>query len=323
METFLNTELWRLGGKVITPTAVMVAVGVVIAAAMLSSLARSAFSRLSRKASVTAIGPLYIAGRIAGYLILFAGLIIAATTLGVNLNSLSLFAGAIGIGLGLGLQDIVKDFVSGIVLLVDRSIEVGDFIELEDGTAGEVVSVGPRATTLVTNDRVDIMMPNSVLLGGRLTNWTRNKTSRRVRVPFSVAYGTDKELVREAALEAARKVPATLPDSEDRKTQVWLVGFGSSSLNFELVVWPTLEAIKRRGSMMAAYAWALEDALRKYQIEIPFPQHDLRIRTLFGEEGRNGLDAFHNRRVRTVTAPHQPEVIGVNDAAQGLENDKG
>jgi small-conductance mechanosensitive channel len=113
-------------------------------------------------------------------------------------------------------------------------------------------------------------------------------------VPFSVAYGSDKELVKKAALEAANAVSFTQEDGERLRTQVWLTGFGDSALEFELVVWPTLQAVKRPGSMMAAYRWALDDALHRYGLEIPFPQRDIRVRSLFGKEAEAALEAMHH-----------------------------
>ncbi|MFC0589545.1 mechanosensitive ion channel family protein [Novosphingobium aquiterrae] len=192
-------------------------------------------------------------------------------------------------------------------------------LQLDDGTAGSVAAIGPRATTLRTTDHVDVVVPNANLLGAKLTNWTRDRASRRVRVPFTVAYGTDKEIVKQAALEAARSVPFTLPDEGDRKSQVWLTGFGDSALEFALIVWPSLDAVKRPGSMMAAYYWALDDALRKNGVEIPFPQHDLRIRGLFGREGDAAIDAVSGRNsdVPPNSSTHVP-AKSANDAADDI-----
>jgi len=253
------------------------------------------------------------------YVIVFVGILAAASALGVDFTSLSLFAGALGVGIGLGVQDIVKDFIAGLVLLFDRSIEVGDFIELEDGVAGEIKSVGARATMILTNDNVNLLVPNSMLLTGRLTNWTRNRATRRIHVPFRVALGTDKALVRDAALEAARSVAFTLPDSDARRTQVWLVGYDDSGMKFELVVWPALEAVKRPGGMMAAYYWAIDDALRRHAIEIPWPQSEVRIRSLFRNEGDEGLRAWQGDRIGHAVegaAVQAPDTV--NDAAQEI-----
>jgi len=255
---------------------------------------------------------IHIGGQIARYIIVAFGLAAAVSALGVDLSALSLFAGALGVGIGLGLRDIVRNFVGGLVLLFDRSIEVGDFIELEDGTMGEVRSIGPRATAVLTNDDVDMLVPNANLIDGKVTNWTRNRLTRRVHVPFRTALTADKEKVRDAVIEAAKAVPLTLPDAGRKRTQVWLVGFGESALNFELVVWPTLSAVKRPGRMMATYCWAIDDALRQNGIEIPLPQQEMRLRSLFGKEGDAGLEVWQDAR-----APSATDVEGTRSASNG------
>ena len=210
----------------------------------------------------------------------------------MNFSSLAVFAGAIGVGVGLGLQGVVREFVSGLVLIFDNALHVGDFIELSGGAKGEVLSIGARATHVRTNDGVDMLVPNSHLIDNTIINWTLRGATRRIHVPFGVAYGADKEKVRDAVLTAAHKLPFTLPDEGARKTQVWLTGFGDSALNFELVVWPNLDAVKRPASMQAAYNWAIEDALRQAEIEIPFPQMDVRLRSLFGVEEQDARKAL-------------------------------
>jgi small-conductance mechanosensitive channel len=155
---------------------------------------------------------------------------------------------------------------------------VGDFVEFSSGVRGEVREINIRYTVITTNDNIDILVPNSEFVSGLVTNWTHGDAYRRLRLPFGVAYGTDKELVRKAGLEAAAAVEHTFTGQPRRAPQVWLVGFGDSSLDFELVVWVIPEAVKRPGAVSAAYYWALETALSKYGIEIPFPQRDLHLR---------------------------------------------
>lgn len=316
MSSFLNIELWKLGDTTVTVLSLLTAIAIFIGARAMAWLFKRFFERMRQHSKAAEAPALYMAGQAGRYLIIFVGVVLAGSAMGVNLSSLSLFAGALGVGIGLGVQDIFKDFIAGLVLLFDRSIEVGDFIELENGAAGEIRSVGARATTLITNDNVAVLIPNSMLLRNSLTNWTRNRATRRVHVPFSVAYGSDKNKVRAAALEAAAAVPFTMPDVDTRRTQVWLVKFGESSLDFELVVWPTLEAVKRPGSMMAAYRWAIDDALRQHGLEIPFPQQDIRIRSFFGSEGAEGVETWRGEQTPTAQdrAPKMP-AGSVNDAA--------
>jgi small-conductance mechanosensitive channel len=274
--------------------------------------------RRVRQAASYARGSLYLVEKLSTYGIVVVGFAVALTTLGLNLSALAIFFGAFGLGIGLGLQGIVKEFVSGLVLIFDRHVNIGDYIELDSGRRGQVQEIGPRATRIRTNDNVYILLPNSTLIENTVVNWTLRDAVRRIHIPFSVAYGTDKTKVRDAVLAAAHSIPFTLPDEEDRKTQVWLVGFGESSLNFELVVWPTLEACKRPAAMHAAYTWAIDDALSAAGIEIPLPQREIRLRSVFGREGDDALATMRlddHAKEQPVSAP----LPGVNDAAEDLQ----
>jgi small-conductance mechanosensitive channel len=262
----------------------------------------------------------YIVEQLSGYVILAIGAFFALSTLGLNLSSLAVFAGALGVGVGLGLQGVVKEFVSGLVLIFDNVFNIGDYVELpgSGGISGLVAEIGPRATRIRTTDAVDILVPNSKLIEERFVNWTLHGHTRRIHIPFSVAYGADKTRVRDAVLAAAKGVSFSLPDEGNRRAQVWLVGFGDSALNFELLVWPTLEAVKRPAAMQAAYTWAVEDALRSEGIEMPFPQLDLRVRSLLGREGDAGFRALGLRPGRrTVDSDHRA-TPSINDAAHDL-----
>lgn len=259
---------------------------------------------------------LYISEKVLSYGLVVVGIIAGLSTLGIDLTSLAVFAGGLGIGLGLGLQGIIKEFVSGLTLVFDRAVQIGDYVEMHDGARGVVQEIGPRATRVRNNDNVYLLIPNSKLIENTMINWTRRGETRRIHVPFHVAIGADKEKVRECVLAAARDVPFTLPDTEQHRTQVWLVGYGDSALKFELIVWPTLEAVKRPKAMNAAYTWAIDDALRGASIEIPYPQRDIRVRAFFGEEGGDALEALNMR-----PAAHAPAVTpapSVNDAAEDL-----
>lgn len=291
----LDDILFHIGGRPVTALTVLAPLAVLAASLTAAAGVGMVFRRLRDRASPPRRSLIYVSGQVLRYVLIFAGIFMAISAAGLNLSSLSIFAGALGVGIGLGLQDIVRNFVCGIILMFDRSIEIGDFIELDPGSTGQVVSIGPRATTLKTNDHVDIVVPNATLLNATLINWTRDRATRRVHIQFGVAYGSDKDLVKRAAVEAADAVPFTEADDGQRRTQVWLVGFGDSAMNFELVVWPSLEAVKRPGNMMAAYRWALDDALKRHGVEIPYPQTDVRVRSLFGSEGADALQAWAGR----------------------------
>lgn len=211
--------------------------------------------------------------------LIFVAIMLSLSAVGVDLTVFAVFSGAIGVGIGFGLQSIFSNLMAGIILLLEKSVKVGDFIEFDNGLAAEVREINIRATLVTTNDNIDILVPNEEFIRTRVTNWTLREGFRRIRVPFGVAYGTDKELVKKAALEAASNVPHNLTGPGSKEPQVWLTGFGASSLDFELVVWLRPESVKRPSRVQADYNWALEDALSKYGIEIPFPQRDLHIRS--------------------------------------------
>lgn len=313
-----ETTLLQLGNVSITVGSVLAAIFVTALFMVASWLVGGAIKRL-RARSTRNVSTLYLVEKVSTYGLTLMGIVAGLSTLGLNLASIAVFAGGLGIGIGLGLQGVVKEFFSGLVLIFDRLINVGDYIELENGTRGVVHEIGPRAVRVRNNDNIDILIPNSHLIEHEVTNWTLKSDTRRIHIPFGVAYGADKEKVREAVLEAAKTVPFTMPETADRKTQVWLVGFGDSSLNFELLVWPTLDAAKRPRAMQAAYTWAIDDALRKANIEIPFPQRDIRIRSLFGHEGDDALAAARLERP-AQEAPDEPVALSsVNDAAEDLK----
>jgi len=190
-----------------------------------------------------------------------------------------LVAGALSVGIGFGLQSIVSNFVSGLIILFEHTLRVGDYIELDTGLTGTVKAINVRSTLINTNDNIDIVVPNSEFVTARLTNWTLGERVLRVRIPFGVAYGSDKELVRKAAIEAANEVSYTLTHMKTRKPDVWLVDFGDSSLNFLLTVWVNRDGARRPTRTRATYLWTLETKLNEYGIEIPFPQRDLNLRS--------------------------------------------
>ena len=218
-------------------------------------------------------------GQVAKITLMLAAVFFALSAIGVNLTALTVFTGALGVGIGFGMQAIFSNFISGVIILFEKSVKVGDFIELQSGVTGLVREINIRATLVTTNDNVDILVPNEEFIKAQVINWTLKETRRRMHVPFGVAYGSNKELVRQAGLEAAAEVPWTYTSSEARKPQVWLVGFGDSALDFELVVWLTDEAVMRPARVKADYNWALHTALEKYEIEIPFPQRDVNFPT--------------------------------------------
>lgn len=315
-EDFTQITLFRLGASTVTLGGVAASIFLLFLFMGAAWLIGTTLKRL-RMRTQPGNAALYISEKVLSYGLVVVGLIAGLSTLGIDLTSLAVFAGGLGIGLGLGLQGIVKEFVSGLTLVFDRAVQIGDYVEMHDGTRGIVQEIGPRATRVRNNDNVYLLIPNSKLIENTMINWTRRGETRRIHVPFHVAIGADKEKVRECVLAAARDVPFTLPDTDQHRTQVWLVGYGDSALKFELIVWPTLEAVKRPKAMNAAYTWAIDDALRGAGIEIPYPQRDVRLRAFFGEEGDDALGTLNMRPARHH-AQTPASAPSVNDAAEDL-----
>ena len=311
--------LFAIGRTPVTLGGIFAGLAIAVVGVLAARLAGAGIRRLRLHARHGAPG-LYIVEKLVTYGLVIFGVTAGLSTMGLDLSSLAVFAGAVGVGVGLGLQGIVKEFVSGLVLIFDRVMSVGDYVELEGGKRGVVQEIGPRAVRVRTNDDIDLAIPNSRFIEGPVVNWTLDGRGSRIHIPFQVAYGSDRRKVREVVLEAARGVPFSLPEDDRRKPQVWLVGFGDSALDFELLVWPTLEAVKRPATTQAAYTWAIADALESAGIEIPNPQRDLHVRSLFGHEGDQALEALNLKRpaapAPAAPAPGPPD--GHNDAAQDL-----
>jgi len=246
---------------------------------LLSRGIRMAINRVGRKESVGTQASLYTLSRLTHYTIIIVAALIALTSIGLDFTNLALVAGALSVGIGFGLQSIVNNFVSGLIILFERTLRVGDYIELDTGLTGTVKAINVRSTLINTNDNIDIVVPNSEFVSTKLTNWTLGEHILRVRIPFGVAYGSDKEIVRKAAIEACENVSYTLTHMRGREPDVWLVEYGDNSLNFLLLVWVNRQGARRPTRTRAAYLWALEDKLSEYGIEIPFPQRDLHLRT--------------------------------------------
>ena len=273
-----DVTLFDLGGTPVTGGDILRVLIILIVAFLLSRGIRHAIGRVSDRDSAGTQASLYTVGRLTHYTIIIFAVIIALSTIGLDFGKLALIAGALSVGIGFGLQAIVSNFVSGLIILFEHSLRVGDYIELDTGLTGTVKSINVRSTLINTNDNIDIVVPNSEFVTTRLTNWTLGERILRVRIPFGVAYGSDKELVRKAAQEAAGEVSYTLTNMKGRDPEVWLVDFGESSLDFLLLVWVNRQGARRPTRTRAAYLWELESKLTEYGIEIPFPQRDLNLR---------------------------------------------
>ena len=188
-------------------------------------------------------------------------------------------AGALGVGIGFGLQNIVANFVAGLVLLFERPIEVGDRVTVQD-VEGNVRDINFRATTVLTTDNITVIVPNSQFLNNPVTNWSHGDPRVRIHVPVGVAYGSDVEKVTRSLLGVAAATEGVL---KDPAPSVFFRDFGDSSLDFELLVW--IDQPARHIQIRSRINYAIDAAFRKEGIEIPFPQRDMHVRSARGLSG--------------------------------------
>lgn len=209
-----------------------------------------------------------------GYLIAGIGFIIVLTGAGIDLSSLTVVAGVLGIGIGLGFQNIASNFISGITLLFEQPLKVGDLVDVDD-LRGVVEKISIRSTVVRTLDNVFVIVPNQKFIENNIVNWSYRDKKCRVHVPVGVAYGTDTTLVTEALLAAARRHPRVLPQPTPK---VWFKEFGDSSLNFELLVW--IDDPPSIPQFTSDLNFSIENELNLRDINIPFPQRDLHLKNL-------------------------------------------
>ena len=231
-------------------------------------------SRLLERTGVDP-GLRYAIGRMTYYALLVLGLMVAFQTSGVEVGSLAVVLGALGVGVGFGLQNIVNNFVSGLIVLAERAVQVGDWIE-GAGREGRVERIGARSTSIVTSDNITIIIPNADLVSQHIINWSHGDPKVRFRIPVGVAYGSDILRVREVLLEVASAHPAVL---RNPLPMVFFSGFGDSSLNMELAVWTT-EMTKTPYRFRSDLNFAIDEAFRRHGIQIPFPQRDVHIKSM-------------------------------------------
>ena len=205
---------------------------------------------------------------------MIAGLFVALAAAGFEVSQLAIVVGALGVGIGFGLQNVVNNFVSGLILMFERPIQPGDVVEV-GGTSGKVREIGMRATTLSTFEGADVVVPNGMLLNEKLINWTLSDTDRRIDVNVGVAYGTDPRKVLELLMEVTAATPGIATQPEPT---VLFVGFGASSLDFAIRAWTNNfgDWVKIRSDLNVR----VYDALQAAGIEIPFPQQDVHVRSV-------------------------------------------
>jgi len=281
-KALMNFSLFHLGEKPVTAGGIVKAMIIFLLFWAASWFIRYFLNRIERRQNFKQ-GSFYASGRVLHYIILTVAGIVALGSIGLDFSNFALIAGALSVGIGFGLQSVVLNFVSGLILLFEGSIRVGDYVELDSddpdsqlmGTVKEITS---RSTLINTNDNADVIVPNSELVGNRMINWTLRESIARMRIPFSVAYGSDKELVTKAVLEAADEGEFCIHHTPGRQPVVRMISFGDNGLKFELRVWVNRAGVRRPIFVRSSILWAMDSKFIEYGIEVPFPQRDLHVR---------------------------------------------
>ena len=215
------------------------------------------------------------------YFLVILTFVFALNSVGIDLSSLTILVGALSVGIGFGLQNIVSNFISGIILIFEKSIQVGNIIEINNQFKGRVTQINMRSSVITTFDNIDIIIPNSTLMQNNVINLTFSDDIRRLHIPFSVAYGTNSDFIIKLILDSLKETQLVyIREDESRQAKIWMTGMGASSVEYKLLVWVNANTnrVGLDSSGMSDFLIFIYNTLQKNNIEIPFPQMDIHIR---------------------------------------------
>ena len=263
-----------LGDKTTTPWQILVGLTVAVLGLFVASLVRKAVDRSTIGQPVRALGAWHTVRSCVYYTALAIVAAVGLMVAGIPLSALSMFAGAFGIGIGFGMRNIISNFISGIIILFERPIKPSDYIDVDDKWGGWVTRIGARSTTIRTRDNINVVVPNSQFIEKTIVNWHGLSAKTRIHVPVGVAYGSDVPAVEACLLKVAADSKHIMADPAPA---VWFIGFGESSLRFELIAW--VKSPDQIPEITSQLNFAIDDMFRQHAITIPFPQRDLHIRS--------------------------------------------
>jgi small-conductance mechanosensitive channel len=276
LKTAWNFELFHLGDSPFTTKTFLLLILSLFLLFFISSKIRKVLVKKIFPRYDLDIGVSQSMATIVRYVLIIIGLIIIFQTTGIDLSAIGLLVGALGVGIGFGLQNITNNFISGLIILFERPIKVGDRIELDD-LAGNIIDISARATTIITNDNIVVIVPNSDFINSRVINWSHNNKQVRLNFPVGVSYNEDPVKIRKLLTEVAIANPGILSSP---KPYILFDGFGDSSLNFNVLVW-TSEFIDRPKILRSELYYEIFAKFKEHNVEIPFPQQDIHLKSGF------------------------------------------
>jgi small-conductance mechanosensitive channel len=278
LKTTWNFELFHLGtNPFTTKTFLLLLLSLFLLFYLSSKIKHLLVNRIFSRYNID-IGVSKSIATIVRYLLIIIGLAIIVQTTGIDLSAIGLLVGALGVGIGFGLQNITNNFISGLIILFERPIKVGDRVEVDE-LAGNIVEISARATTITTNDNIVVIVPNSDFINKRVINWSHNNNQVRLNLPLGVSYKEDPEMIRKLLTEVVKDNKGVLTEPNP---YILFEGFGSSSLDFNVLVW-TSEYIDRPKILRSELYYEIFAKFKEHSIEIPFPQHDLHLKSGFCE----------------------------------------
>ncbi|KPQ19339.1 MAG: small-conductance mechanosensitive ion channel [Algoriphagus marincola HL-49] len=276
IDQIMNLSLFNLGDSKLTIGLVLTLIFSFLVLFVGSEwIRRLLVNRILKKYSITEGTRLSI-GTIVKYILILAGVFSILQTNGIDLSAFGVLAGAIGVGIGFGLQNITNNFISGLIILFEQPIKVGDRIEVGD-VNGDVIKISARSTMVVTNDNITIVVPNSQFIDNQVINWSHSDRMVRFNFPVGVAYREDPEKIRRILLEVAKDNKGVL---ESPESDVLFEEYGDNSINFNLRVW-TSEYVNRPKVLKSQLYYEIFRRFKEQGVEIPFPQRDLHLRSGF------------------------------------------
>lgn len=265
--SWFRESFFKFGNTPITPRAIFKVIFILIVGFLLAKFTQNFLVRIGKKHSLLNESALYTLSRLAYFSIMIVGFFVAITSVGIEFTAFAFIAGAITFWIGFGLLSIIQNFVSGVIILLDKNLTVGDFIILDSGEKGVIKDISIRSTIIETLDGYRIVIPNADLVIKKFTNKTSSETMHRLSIPFKIPYYADRKKTIDIVIEAAQKIPYT---RSDRVPQVWIDSFGDKNLNLFLVVWVNSSLLnKQTTSIDSIYLFAIDTAMIENQIPQP------------------------------------------------------
>lgn len=267
---YLSMPLFEISGNQISLISILLAVGVFFLTTSLAKMSERFMNRLLEDKGLDS-GVRGSIVTMTKYLVLFVGVMITLDTIGISLSSLAALGAVLMVGIGFGLQNITQNFISGLIILFERPVKVGDLVTVK-GISGKIVEIGARSTLVHTRDDVAIIVPNSQFISEQVVNQSFTGKKMRMHIDIGVSYGSDTQKVKQTLLDIATDATGVLSEPAPK---VFFENFGDSSLDFSLAVW--IDNIWDNREILSNIRFEIDKAFREKEISIPFPQRDVHI----------------------------------------------